>query len=186
MPTTTTTHAIAARLKAALHAFANKALRTRRAHPALLAIPALALACSLAAATAPQAAAANTSPAPGAHHAVANAATCNSSSCVGQDPRTMGCNTGRVTTLEKMPYWSTSQHKILTVYLRYSPECNSKWAKIQPAPNGYQFYVENTNGLNKQIEVVGSTFNSGWFSNMVDGKYPAHACFLNGKCTNWH
>ena len=53
MTTTTTTRAIAARLKAALRAFANKVPRTRRVRPALLAIPTLALACSLTAAVAP-------------------------------------------------------------------------------------------------------------------------------------
>ena len=90
MTTTTTTRAITARLKAALRAFANKAPRTRRARPALLAIPTLALACSLTAAAAPHAAAANTSVTPAAGHAVASVG-CYSSTCVDQGPQEMGC-----------------------------------------------------------------------------------------------
>lgn len=180
MTTTTTTRAITARLKAALRAFANKAPRTRRARPALLAIPTLALACSLTAAAAPHAAAANTSVTPAAGHAVASVG-CYSSTCVDQGPQEMGC-TADAQTVRYGRYYSTSQRRWLEVDLRYSFACNAFWARIAPAPDGYQFYVENSNY--RVYETVRYPYSS-WYGNMVDGASAAHACFLNGECTDY-
>ena len=100
--------------------------------------------------------------------------------CYGLDPIQIGCSAD-ANTASQTSFWSTSQSEWVTIELRYSSACQANWAKISPAPEGWQFYVQDGWG-NRVYETVKYS-NSFWYGNMVDGRRTAGACFLNDVCT---
>ncbi|MFB7470068.1 DUF2690 domain-containing protein [Kitasatospora sp. NPDC056184] len=102
-------------------------------------------------------------------------AGCHGSGCTGQDPRAKGCDADARTVADA---WFGN----VRLQLRYSPACAANWAKIEPAPLWWHFWVENRNGERQDYRV-------GWpdssaYTNMVDGTVEARACSDSG-CTGW-
>ncbi|MEU3570327.1 DUF2690 domain-containing protein [Kitasatospora sp. NPDC036755] len=101
-------------------------------------------------------------------------AGCYRSSCNGQDPVDMGCNTDAYTVESA---WS----EYGTIELRYSPSCKANWARLSGGTKGQWFWVENAS-TSQWWEAKGSDS----FGNMVDGSGPARACLQQGACTGQH
>ncbi|MGW7446645.1 DUF2690 domain-containing protein [Kitasatospora sp. NPDC054795] len=101
-------------------------------------------------------------------------ASCYGSSCNGQDPIDMGCNTDAYMVESA---WS----EYGTIELRYSSSCKANWARLSGGAKGQWFWVENAS-TSQWWEAKGP--NS--FGNMVDGSGRARACLQQGNCTGWH
>jgi hypothetical protein len=118
---------------------------------------------------------------------------CFASSCNGQDPSSTGCS---VDTADN-PTWTSPPLSInasaTDLYLRYSPLCNSNWARLVIGDPGFQLHslwVENTNGNRAYFSNQSGTT---LWSAMVDGSVPARACVETwdmvgnpeDACTDW-
>jgi hypothetical protein len=103
---------------------------------------------------------------------------CFGNGCNGLDPNVEGCGADAIT----VDHASTGG---VTIELRWSAACGANWARISPAPQGWQFRVQNNQG-HSWTETVGYN-NPSWYGNMVNGSGVLdQACFLNGVCTGWH
>jgi hypothetical protein len=120
---------------------------------------------------------------------------CYGSGCNGQDPQSTGCATDTVDN----PTWTSPpltqiNGQGVTLYLRYSPLCNSNWARLvvnDPAFPLNSLWVENQNGNRSYFS---NQSGSSLWSGMVDGSVAARACVeywtigggsLQDDCTDW-
>ncbi len=110
------------------------------------------------------------------------AGKCGGGGCYNRDPVSAGCATDAYTAASTS-YYSTSRRQWIKIELRYSPSCQANWAKISPAPAGWQFYSQDGWGNRIPNETVRYNASS-WYGNMVDGARRSSACFLNGVCAS--
>lgn len=126
---------------------------------------------------------------------------CYASTCNGKDPESTGC----AADTSDNQTWTSPAYEVLggaaggeaTLYLRYSPLCNSNWARLFAGGlfPFHSLWVQNQNGTFAYLSGSSGSEPSTLWSAMVDGSVPARACVdywqspvhdkLLTTCTPW-
>jgi hypothetical protein len=88
-----------------------------------------------------------------------SAASCSGTGCNGQDPGTTGCTSGSYTVYSATnTFWASSTFwATVSVDLRWSPTCQTNWARAAVTssnPSTYAFQI--------QVMLKGSSYNTIW------------------------